>query len=164
MHTLGLERSQKPRGDREGEECADNRRLWGWVECICHACMSICTQPITVVALQLCTSCTRRRQVARGATEGASPFGRTRQKKTSNFRCSSSNLVRTKGLEPPRLSASDPKSDVATNYTMSAGSRTPVNQRVCSMFLSSSGAKVKTFCNIHNIITLFRIIFSIFVS
>ena len=73
-------------------------------------------------------------------------------------------FVRTKGLEPPRLSASDPKSDVATNYTMSAGSRTPVNQRVCSMFLSSSGAKVKTFCNIHNIITLFRIIFSIFVS
>ena len=32
------------------------------------------------------------------------------------------HLVRTKGLEPPRLSASDPKSDVATNYTMSAGS------------------------------------------
>ena len=27
-----------------------------------------------------------------------------------------------KGLEPPRLSASDPKSDVATNYTISAGS------------------------------------------
>ena len=25
-----------------------------------------------------------------------------------------------KGLEPPRLSASDPKSDVATNYTTSA--------------------------------------------
>ena len=30
--------------------------------------------------------------------------------------------VRIKGLEPPRLSASDPKSDVATNYTISAGS------------------------------------------
>ena len=30
-------------------------------------------------------------------------------------------LVRIKGLEPPRLSASDPKSDVATNYTISAG-------------------------------------------
>ena len=29
-------------------------------------------------------------------------------------------LVRIKGLEPPRLSASDPKSDVATNYTISA--------------------------------------------
>ena len=28
--------------------------------------------------------------------------------------------VRIKGLEPPRLSASDPKSDVATNYTISA--------------------------------------------
>ena len=31
------------------------------------------------------------------------------------------SLVRIKGLEPPRLSASDPKSDVATNYTISAG-------------------------------------------
>ena len=31
-------------------------------------------------------------------------------------------FVRIKGLEPPRLSASDPKSDVATNYTISAGS------------------------------------------
>ena len=30
------------------------------------------------------------------------------------------SLVRIKGLEPPRLSASDPKSDVATNYTISA--------------------------------------------
>ena len=28
--------------------------------------------------------------------------------------------MRIKGLEPPRLSASDPKSDVATNYTISA--------------------------------------------
>ena len=31
-----------------------------------------------------------------------------------------SSGVRIKGLEPPRLSASDPKSDVATNYTISA--------------------------------------------
>lgn len=31
-----------------------------------------------------------------------------------------SPCVRIKGLEPPRLSASDPKSDVATNYTISA--------------------------------------------
>ena len=30
------------------------------------------------------------------------------------------SFVRIKGLEPPRLSASDPKSDVATNYTISA--------------------------------------------
>ncbi len=29
-------------------------------------------------------------------------------------------VVRIKGLEPPRLAASDPKSDVATNYTISA--------------------------------------------
>ncbi len=28
--------------------------------------------------------------------------------------------VRIKGLEPPRRKASDPKSDVATNYTISA--------------------------------------------
>ena len=29
-------------------------------------------------------------------------------------------FVRIKGLEPPRLAAPDPKSDVATNYTISA--------------------------------------------
>ena len=29
-------------------------------------------------------------------------------------------LVRLKGLEPPRREASDPKSDVATNYTTAA--------------------------------------------
>ncbi len=32
----------------------------------------------------------------------------------------SCKLVRIKGLEPPRRKASDPKSDVATNYTISA--------------------------------------------
>ena len=42
----------------------------------------------------------------------------TAQKKSSSFDCSF--FVRIKGLEPPRLSASDPKSDVATNYTISA--------------------------------------------
>ena len=53
----------------------------------------------------------------------ASPFIRTSQKKTSDlFKLLVSNEVRIKGLEPPRLSASDPKSDVATNYTISAGS------------------------------------------
>ena len=31
-----------------------------------------------------------------------------------------SQTVRMKGLEPPRLSAPDPKSGVATNYTTSA--------------------------------------------
>ena len=35
-------------------------------------------------------------------------------------------FVRIKGLEPPRLSASDPKSDVATNYTISAVCSTKV--------------------------------------
>ena len=30
-------------------------------------------------------------------------------------------FVRTKGLEPPRLSALDPKSSAATNYATSAG-------------------------------------------
>lgn len=29
-------------------------------------------------------------------------------------------FVRTKGLEPPRLTALDPKSSAATNYAMSA--------------------------------------------
>ena len=32
--------------------------------------------------------------------------------------------MRIKGLEPPRPEASDPKSDVATNYTISANIRT----------------------------------------
>ena len=59
---------------------------------------------------------TRLRLVIRGATEGAWPF--IRKKATLNR----SLFVRIKGLEPPRLSASDPKSDVATNYTISAGS------------------------------------------
>ena len=31
----------------------------------------------------------------------------------------SSNLVRMEGLEPPYLAASDPKSDVSTNFTTS---------------------------------------------
>lgn len=34
--------------------------------------------------------------------------------------------MRIKGLEPPRPEASDPKSDVATNYTISANIRTGV--------------------------------------
>ncbi len=34
------------------------------------------------------------------------------------------SLVRIKGLEPPRRKASDPKSDVATNYTISANRKT----------------------------------------
>ena len=36
--------------------------------------------------------------------------------------------VRIKGLEPPRRKASDPKSDVATNYTISASSGTKVGK------------------------------------
>lgn len=32
----------------------------------------------------------------------------------------SSIFVRIKGLEPPRLTAPDPKSDAATNYAISA--------------------------------------------
>ena len=51
----------------------------------------------------------------RAATVSASRFIRT--KKATVLQQS---LVRIKGLEPPRLSASDPKSDVATNYTISA--------------------------------------------
>lgn len=34
------------------------------------------------------------------------------------------NLVRMKGLEPPRLSAPDPKSGAATNYATSASKAT----------------------------------------
>ena len=36
------------------------------------------------------------------------------------------SFVRIKGLEPPRPEASDPKSDVATNYTISANIRTGI--------------------------------------
>ena len=46
--------------------------------------------------------------------------------------------VRIKGLEPPRLSASDPKSDVATNYTISAWL---CAQRYEIFFESSNGGR-----------------------
>ena len=49
----------------------------------------------------------------------------------------SSNFVRIKGLEPPRLTAPDPKSDAATNYAISA----------CRLQLSRcNGAKITIFC------------------
>ena len=60
----------------------------------------------------------------------ASPFIR---KKATVFR--QSLFVRIKGLEPPRLSASDPKSDVATNYTISAGSINEIYLSDISFFL-----------------------------
>ena len=41
--------------------------------------------------------------------------------------------VRMKGLEPPRLSAPDPKSGVATNYTTSAS-----NKELYSFFVSAN--------------------------
>ena len=40
------------------------------------------------------------------------------------------SFVRIKGLEPPRRKASDPKSDVATNYTISAVSQTKVDKNL----------------------------------
>ena len=41
------------------------------------------------------------------------------------------SFVRIKGLEPPRRKASDPKSDVATNYTISANIRTGTAKAGC---------------------------------
>ena len=75
---------------------------------------------------------TDHRQVCRGATRCASSFIRT--KKATFAR----SLVRIKGLEPPRLSASDPKSDVATNYTISAWL---CAQRYEIFFESSNGGR-----------------------
>ena len=40
------------------------------------------------------------------------------------------SFVRIKGLEPPRRKASDPKSDVATNYTISALTVTKVDKKM----------------------------------
>ena len=40
------------------------------------------------------------------------------------------SFVRIKGLEPPRRKASDPKSDVATNYTISAVGQTKVDKNL----------------------------------
>ena len=85
----------------------------------------------------------------------ASPFAA--YKKKSRTIILLFHLVRTKGLEPPRLSASDPKSDVATNYTMSAGSLTQNYPLVLI-----SGAKIKTFYNICNFIYDFLENFSYF--
>ena len=79
------------------------------------------TRPIFLVAEQLAQSITAD-EYAEPPQSVRVPLSAQGTKKTSNSRCSFQNLVRTKGLEPPRLSASDPKSDVATNYTMSAGS------------------------------------------
>lgn len=53
-----------------------------------------------------------------------SPFYKTSGRILGFARCS--RLVRIKGLEPPRRKASDPKSDVATNYTISANIRTGI--------------------------------------
>ena len=54
--------------------------------------------------------------------------------------------MRIKGLEPPRLSASDPKSDVATNYTISAGSGDKgiyffVNYQIFTIFVVNKDVK-----------------------
>ena len=96
--------------------------------------------------------------VVRGATGGAWHVVRNKaQKKRATRVARFKNLVRTKGLEPPRLSASDPKSDVATNYTMSAGSLTQNYSLVLV-----SGAKIKTFYNICNFIYDFLENFSYF--
>ena len=78
--------------------------------------------------------------------ELANTYGHKKRRTTFVVRLQ--NLVRTKGLEPPRLSASDPKSDVATNYTMSAGSsllKTIKRLIEILAYQPLSGAKVKTF-------------------
>lgn len=49
-------------------------------------------------------------------------------------------MVRMKGLEPPRLSAPDPKSGAATNYATSA---------ICFF----SGAKIESFFGILQLLT-----------
>ena len=56
-----------------------------------------------------------RRQLCHTATDRLSHFIK-RNKRPEKVACE----VRIKGLEPPRLSAPDPKSGVATNYTISA--------------------------------------------
>ena len=94
---------------------------------------------LSIICFSLLRSNVLTATYCRAATVSASVF--ERKKATRN----GSLFVRTKGLEPPRLSASDPKSDVATNYTMSAGSRTPVNQRVCSYISVIERCKGKNF-------------------
>ncbi len=51
-------------------------------------------------------------------------FGLPLIKKRPDISGRRSWVVRIKGLEPPRRKASDPKSDVATNYTISANRKT----------------------------------------
>ena len=55
------------------------------------------------------------------------PTGRATKKGASE----KGSFVRIKGLEPPRRKASDPKSDVATNYTISANIRTGTAKAGC---------------------------------
>ena len=84
---------------------------------------------LSIICFSLLRSNVLTATYCRAATVSASPFGR--KKATLNR----SLFVRTKGLEPPRLSASDPKSDVATNYTMSAGSLSSETTEVLDVFL-----------------------------
>lgn len=52
------------------------------------------------------------------------------------------SFVRIKGLEPPRRKASDPKSDVATNYTISASCSQIYNKKTESQPLAANSSGV----------------------
>ena len=55
-----------------------------------------------------------------GDDERSFPFFLRRKRRIQIFFGASSLKVRLKGLEPPRLSAPDPKSGAATNYATTA--------------------------------------------
>ena len=104
---------------------------------------------LSIICFSLLRSNVLTATYCRAATVSASPlYAKTRHLK-------SVALVRIKGLEPPRLSASDPKSDVATNYTISAGSITLGNHRACSTFYHQAVQRYKTFAIYETTIAFF---------
>ena len=108
---------------------------------------------------------TYRRQVVRGATEGASPFVRNKaQKKDEQLSLFVFKTLCGQRDSNPHASRHQILSLTWLPITPCPQDLDPRKPPRCPMFFSLSAAKVKTFCNIHNIITLFRIFFSIFVS
>ena len=108
--TRGLERSPQVWAERREaitiEDClglSDN----GWKFIFKDNYQSKTKDCVAIIADQ--------RLLCHTATDWLSVFIRTK-KATAEWQ----SLVRIKGLEPPRLSAPDPKSGVATNYTISA--------------------------------------------
>ena len=122
MYSEGLELRSAEREQWQGERTTAGRKSEWWI-------VGSSLTELSIICFSLLRSNVLTATYCRAATVSASPF--IRKKATLNR----SLFVRIKGLEPPRLSASDPKSDVATTYTISAGSITLGNHRGARLFI-----------------------------